>query len=140
MAWIAELRDEHRALEQLASALLVIAAAPVPDPASVAALRWGMACRLHDHCAREERYIYHPLIDSDVPALARAGERSHRAFGGIAEMFGRFVADWPVERIAREWRGFGAEAKAVVAALRARIAEEERELYPLVTGSMRQVA
>lgn len=109
--------------------MLDIVANHMPDPASVAATRWRMAQELFDHCAREDLTIYEPLIlsgDAAVIATAWAYRREH---GGLAEMFGRYVADWPVVRIGREWEAFRAETREIMTRLSNRILSEERELY-----------
>jgi iron-sulfur cluster repair protein YtfE (RIC family) len=126
---IAELCGEHRQLEEQASQLMEIAGAAVPDPATVAMIRWRLAQALSDHCAREDRAIYDNMLasgDVSATAIAWAFRREH---GALAESFGRYIGAWPVDRIAREWARFRVDTHAVLEALADRIACEEDVLY-----------
>jgi hypothetical protein len=129
MQAIADLCSEHRLLEEQAARLAHIAAAAVPDPAAIAVVRWRMAQALADHCAREDRMIYEGLLTSgDVAATAIAWAYRHE-HSTLTERFGRYVADWPVKRVAREWEAFRAETREVLDALADRILSEEHVLY-----------
>ncbi|MEI9926792.1 MAG: hypothetical protein WDN44_02635 [Sphingomonas sp.] len=65
-----------------------MAAARVADPAAVAGLRWSLAQALFDHGASEP----------------------------VRAAFARYIADWSMGRVGAEWRCFGDETKAVLAA------------------------
>jgi hypothetical protein len=132
MELIAELCGEHRQLEAQASRLMDIVSAEVPDPATIAMVRWRMAQALSDHCAHEDLAIYDWLLasgDVSASAVAWAFQREH---GALVELFGRYIVSWPVERIAREWDAFRVDTHGVVEALADRIACEEEILYPQV--------
>ncbi|NML07544.1 hemerythrin domain-containing protein [Sphingomonas sp. G-3-2-10] len=126
---IKQLCDEHRELEAQARQMLDIVAITMPDPASIAAKRWRMAQELFEHCAREDLAIYEQLILSgDAVAIATAW-KYRREHGGLGQMFGRYIADWPVVRIGREWEAFREETREIMTRLANRIQSEERELY-----------
>jgi hypothetical protein len=129
MTTIRQLCDEHRELEAQARQMLDIVANAMPDPASIAATRWRMGQELFEHCAREDLAIYDKMILSgDAVAIATAWSY-RREHGGLGEMFGRYIADWPVVRIRREWETFRAETVEIMTRLANRIVSEERELY-----------
>jgi len=129
MTSIRALRAEHRELEEQAATLLRVVQNLVPDSAAVAVLRWRMARKLSDHCAREDHAVYARIIASgDAPATAIAW-RYHEEHGQISPDFSRYIATWPVDRIAREWEAFRAETEAVVRNLNSRIVLEEQVLY-----------
>lgn len=129
MTSILDLRIEHRELEEQAAALLRVVHNLVPDPAGVAMLRWRMAQLLSDHCVREDRVVYERLVASgDASAIAIAW-RYRQEHGRLAPDFSRYVAAWPVERVAREWMAFRAVTEAVVMSLNSRILMEEQVLY-----------
>ena len=127
---IQELCAEHRALEVHAAQLLEIVAAPVPDAAAVAALRWGMAQALLDHCNREDRLIYDRLLASGDAIATNIAWRYRQEHGLLGPTFANYIAAWPVGRINREWARFRAETEALMASLAARIEREEQALYP----------
>jgi hypothetical protein len=50
--------------------------------------------------------------------------------GHVADAFAAYDARWTAERAAADWPGFCDETRAVLGAVGARIAREDRELYP----------
>jgi hypothetical protein len=140
MTAIRELCAEHRVLEEHTLMLLRIASNEVADPAAVAMLRWRLARALGDHCAREEREVYDPLLtsrDSSAIAVARHYRREH---GQVAASFTRYIAAWPIERIGREWSRFRVETEKVVLGLANRALLEEQILYPHIERVTRRRA
>ena len=131
MPQIAGLIAEHRILEGEAARLVAIVAGRVPDGAAVAAVRWRMAEALLDHCAREDRLVYDALLNAEDPVAADLAWRYREDHGAIGAAFTRYVTEWPVSRVAREWDRFREETHAIVAMLAERMAREETILYPL---------
>lgn len=129
MDLIAELLDEHRELQGQAARLLHAISADVPDPAGVAVVRWQFAQTLFDHCSREDRTIYDRLLASGDVTATTIAWRYRQEFGELAQRFARYISEWPVDRIAREWGSFGGETRAVLAILGSRIEREEEVLY-----------
>ncbi len=121
---------EHRELEDAAARLARIVDAAVPDAAAVAAVRWNMAAALLDHCANGDRQVYERLVVSGDGAAIAAAWRFRQEHGETAESFRRYVQQWPVARITREWREFQAETRLVLSQLAACIAMEEAVLHP----------
>ena len=126
---ISELCSEHRLLEEQAEQLGRIVTSQVPDSAAVAVIRWRMAQALADHCAREDHVIYDRLLSSGDVAATAVAWAYRREHGAIAERFNRYVAEWPVKRVGREWEAFRAETRKVLSALADRILSEEEVLY-----------
>lgn len=124
-----ELRNEHRQLEDKAGQLLQILDNSVPDPASVAVVRWGIAQQLSDHCAREDRGIYDRLLASGDAAATAVAWSYRQVHGTLVPEFSRYISEWPVDRIAREWKAFGNATRAMLGALAQRIESEESVLY-----------
>lgn len=130
MTSIPDLRAEHRELEYLAATMIRVVRNLVPDPASVAVLRWRLAAKLADHCAREDQAVYAMLVASgDAPAVELAW-RYRAEHARLASDFTTHIAAWPIDRIAREWEAFRAETEMVARILSERIALEEGMLYP----------
>ncbi|MEN3748144.1 hemerythrin domain-containing protein [Sphingomonas sp. HF-S3] len=132
MPILAKLRDEHRVLETDINRMLEIVANPAPDAASIAAIRWRLAQALFDHCAQEDRAIHDRLAQSGDATAIAACRDYRREHGAMGERFGRYIADWPIERISRDWETFGAETRAMARRVADRIAVEETSLYPLL--------
>lgn len=126
---ILDLCAEHRELEAQAGMLLRVVQNSTPDTAAVAVLRWRMAQRLSDHCEREDRAIYETLVASGDAAATAIAWRYRQEHGQLSRDFSRYVAAWPVDRVASEWAAFRGETEKVVAGLHSRILLEEQELY-----------
>lgn len=129
MALIAELCAEHRALEEQARHLLAIVESDIPDTAAVAALRWGLAQMLGDHCAREDYLVYDTLLACGDAVATRIAWAHRQEHGGLRAAFFAYAAAWSVERMAQEWLLFRAETRAIIAQLARRIEQEETALY-----------
>jgi hypothetical protein len=127
---IQTLKDEHRALLELRSQMLaLIDDADRPSP-QIASLRWRFSRVLLTHLAREDTHLYPPLRAAGDPKLAALAVRYERDMGDIAPLWQAFIADWPSDRIAREWSVFQQAARLILEALHTRIICEERDLYP----------
>lgn len=129
MISISELCDQHRRLEALATQLLAIVSAPVPDAAAVAGLRWRMARALLDHCRGEDEAVYDRLAFSGDVTAAALAERYRDEFGALSTAYGQYLSDWNVDGMNRNWIGFRTDTQVMMAALGARIEAEEHELY-----------
>ncbi|MBT2186943.1 hemerythrin domain-containing protein [Sphingobium nicotianae] len=123
------LKAEHAALMDLRARLLNLLDGP-PDPAVVTQLRATMNRILLSHLAKEDAHLY-PYLKRD-PETAPVAERFERELGGLALSWGALMTDWTPERIATDWRGFGATARPVLDMLAERARREEEELYPLL--------
>lgn len=129
MERIEELLDEHRRIEERMAELLRVVDARVPDAATVAMLRWDLVGALAEHHAREDRWICARVIHSSDTLAARAAWHHRRTAGTVRDGVMRFVAEWPVARVAAQWTPFGAAMREMLALLAERIAWEERELF-----------
>jgi hemerythrin-like domain-containing protein len=128
---IEQLCDEHRELAELSAELLRIVDGHAPDAAAVASIRWEMCRAITDHCALEDQAVYSPLITSGHGAACRMAWRFRSEFGNIGEEFRLYIGAWPVDRISRDWTGFGAVTRVLLGLLAERIKREEHELYPM---------
>ncbi|WP_052508078.1 hemerythrin domain-containing protein [Sphingomonas hengshuiensis] len=129
MASITEFCAEHRELERQARMLLDVVALEIPDPASVAALRWGFAQTLRDHCAGEDYAIYDVLLASGDVAATRTAWAQRQEHGALSAAFATYIAQWSVGRMASEWPLFCAETRAMLARMLDRIESEETILF-----------
>jgi hypothetical protein len=129
VAPISELCAEHRQLEEHARHLLEIVVAPVPDAAAIAGMRWTMAQALYDHCAREDGEVYQLIFASGDVAATRVAWAYRQEHGRLGPAFGRYITDWPVARINREWDAFRIDTLAILDRLAMRISSEEATLY-----------
>lgn len=126
------LRDEHTALATLSQYLLdLVAAAEPPRPTEIEAVRGLFRDTLVRHLKCEDWALYPRLRDSGDPALADLAQLFVAEIGTLADEYARYDGLWPTGRIAAEWPRFRRETRAILAALRRRMAREERELYPV---------
>lgn len=131
------LKAEHAALLDLRAQLLTVLAG-APNVARAASLRLTVNRILLSHLAKEDAHLY-PYLKRN-PITAPVAERFERELGGLADCWRGFMSDWPNERIASDWTGFGAAARTVLDALAERARREEEELYPLLVVSQQDAA
>lgn len=137
---IEQLLEEHRTLKAMGERLRQVVAAYEPDAATVATLRWQLCRVLVDHCIAEDRAIYELLITSGDPEAVLLTLDLRDEVGCIDRDFRSYVADWPIDRIIREWDVFRAHTNALLERLTCRIAREEREVFPKVSRISRRKA
>lgn len=125
------LRAEHVALATLSGFLLELVAAPEPPrPTELAAVRGMLRDTLVRHLKCEDWALYPRLKMSGDPDLAKLARDFVGEMGHVADAFTAYDAGWSAERAAADWPGFCDETRAVLGAVEARIAREDRELYP----------
>lgn len=140
MDLVAQLRDQHRAIEQDAAQFLRIVDRAVADPAAVAALRWRLVRALAVHCTLEDGAIYDRIFASGDPAAIAVAQRLRQSHETLCAAVRAFAFDWSVERIAGEWSAFQHEARTLLAALAERLGEEEATLYPHIERILTRAA
>ena len=122
-------KAEHVALIDLCGTLLDTLQGP-PDYLAASMMQQKINRLLVSHLAKEDEHLY-PALKRD-PRTAATATRFEQELGGLATVWRGFMRDWPQDRIARDWGGFGAETRQVLAALAERARREEEELYPLL--------
>ena len=130
MIVLAELLGEHQELERLADGFKAIVRAPVPDAAAVAAVRWQLVRAFIDHWEREDRLVYDLLLASGDARATALTWAFRQEFGTLREEMRRYVTEWPVDRISREWQAFQEHTFGLATRVDARREQEEKQLYP----------
>jgi len=130
--------QEHDHLDDLSIALKGAVGAN-RDLATILKIRSDLSLLLETHLAREDRFLYEPLLEREADDLARAVDAFHRTFAELATDWADYLRGWDPDAIASDPEGFAGETLHIVARLRARIAEENRLLYPraLIEGHIR---
>lgn len=125
------LRAEHAALATLSQIMAKIVRAPVPPrPTELLAVRAMLRDTLLRHLKCEDWVLYPRLKASGDADLVDMAQAFVAEMGHIAGDFAVYDERWTTERVEREWADFRRETLAILAALAARIAREEGELYP----------
>lgn len=125
-----DLRSQHQALGVTARHL-IRAVENDSVQQSVGTLRWQLARQLMSHLALEDR-IFYPAMQRLTEERARSTAlRLQAEIGTLAQDFSAYMYRWSDDRVAREWPLFCAETREILAALAARMEQEERLLYPL---------
>lgn len=126
-------RKQHREILELARRLEALLG---EQPANANALRQvlsELATKVTMHLAMEDRALYPLLAGSRNPATSQLATQFQQSMGGLFDAFVAFDRRYAVVKsIATGQAEFIAEARAVLAALSARIDHEEQELYPLL--------
>lgn len=126
------LRAEHSALLTLARFLTEFIDAPQPPRATeLAAVRGMLRDTLVRHLKCEDWALYPRLKASGDPALMELSSEFVGEMGHIADDFAAYDKKWTPAGIEAAWPDFCTETRAILAALGARIAREDRDLYPV---------
>jgi CheY-like chemotaxis protein len=132
---IRHFRHQHRELLELADRLTRILGRPSETDAEEMRLAIErLAAHVRHHLDAEDHGLYVELRrspDQNARLLASSFEAQ---MGDLAGTFAAYVKAWSRKHIQSDPRGFDAATRAMVAALRTRIDQEERLLYPLADG------
>ncbi|HEX7874987.1 MAG TPA: hemerythrin domain-containing protein [Sphingobium sp.] len=136
---INELRRQHQELSTIAKEILR-AVQDEDRPQSVGPIRWHLARQLMSHLALEDR-IFYPAMQrlSDKPART-AAQQLRSQVGTLAQDFSTYMHRWNDDKVARQWAEFCADTRKIMAALRTRVDQEERLLFPLAEAAERNAA
>lgn len=127
-----ELKRAHDVLLSCLDELERLTLDPLPDRAKLANIRWKLS-----KASAERR----KLVDAACDFLAINGANSidRSRVAALREDIAESVAAssthvrrWPVDQVLADWDGYRAASAALRKAMRARILQEQRALYPLL--------
>lgn len=121
---------EHRAIQPLLAQFKAVLMQPPGEAAQVAAVRWRLLRALLDHFEHEDRDVCGSLIASGNARAGQAALRFRQSFGSLRDIVLEYQADWPSDRIGRDWPGFCDASHALLATVEQRVQSEETDLYP----------
>lgn len=127
------LREAHRELLQLIETMKpqLIPSALQRDANQARALLSMLAGKLTVHLAMEDHALYPRLATHSNQDVRKLAEQLKQEMGGIAAMFKDYVARWPTaESIQADSSGFVNKTRQIFAALEARIALEDAQIFP----------
>lgn len=125
---------QHIEIERLAADLhrLLDATTLAADPAPARRAMATLTGRLRIHSAMENEALYPRLFTCGDPVVERKARELFDSFGDVYEGLAHHVKRWSeADAIGREPALFADETRVVLSRLRARIARENAELYPL---------
>ena len=131
-----ELRRQHQELSLIAHQLLQ-AVEDSEVQQSVGVIRWQLARQLMSHLALEDRLFY-PAMQRLADDQARSTAQQLQAdMGMLAQNFSTYMQRWNDDQIARHWADFCTDTRVILSALKTRMEQEERLLYPLAEAARR---
>lgn len=125
---------QHAEIERLATDLgrLLDPRALAADPAPARRALATLAGRLRIHSAMENEALYPRLFTCGDPVVERKARELFDSFGDVYDALSAHVKRWSeAETIGRDAATFAEETRGVLGRLRARIAREDAELYPI---------
>lgn len=126
-----ELKRAHAALLSCLDELERLTLDPVPDRAKLADTRW----RLSKASAERRRLVDAACDLLMISALSndRAGVRALREHGAEhVAASSSHVRRWSIDQALADWDGYRAASTMMRKAMRARMLQEQRTLYPLL--------
>lgn len=127
-----QLRAEHAELARLTFSFERLIALPSPPPpVDLFELRQTFSKKLFAHLMAEDWMLYPELLRSHDPAVALKAQEFMDEMGGLVDAYKAWSNAWPAGAVKDNWKGFAAETRDLLDALKLRIARENRELYPM---------
>ncbi len=128
------LTELHQAHEHVLAALAdleTLTAAPEPDSAALAGVRWKLS-RASSQRRRLVEQACADLLDRASPVEAEGVRTLKQGIGALQSASSRHVGTWTLARVVEDWAGYRAASEEMRARMRERIATEKRVLYPLL--------
>lgn len=88
--------------------------------------------KLTVHLAMEDKAVYPALARHADPRVRQVAQKYATEMGGLVNTVKDYLAHWQAKRIEADPQGFAQATQGVFSALAARVAAENKELYPLV--------
>ena len=138
MRSIARVREGHQEIAELSTQIRKIIQNEVADSAAVTAFRWRMYRLLADHWALEDQAVFHRSMACGEARLTALALRFREDMVPLARRFRTSIAEWPVERINRDWTTYGRVVAELLDALEQWIRFEDQLLLPLLEAHLQQ--
>jgi hypothetical protein len=127
------LREDHGKLDDLLGRLGDMLARPKPPPAlELFGLRCDVARLMFAHFQMQDHLLYPTLLARREPGVAEAAQILHEEIADLATSYFSHLDKWEPQAIDRDWDTYQVEAADLLARVRARMAREHAELYPLL--------
>jgi hypothetical protein len=126
-------RDQHAKLRELADELTKqIGPETAENAATIRNLLSKMTGVLAVHLAAKDHVLYPQLIADSRPHVPVLAKKFKREMGEMKKTFLDYAKRWSRSAIAEHAYSFAQETNRVIPALVDRIADEERDLFPVV--------
>jgi hypothetical protein len=123
---IDRLKRDHLHIAGLAAQVEACLAEEEPPLARLGNARWVLARALFAHIAAEDGIVA-PRLDEVDPEWRHRARREGKP---LRQRLHEHIARWGTPQIVADWQGYRADEARLLAALRARFAFEESELFP----------
>jgi hypothetical protein len=131
---LAELRDAHAEIIAWIDELEILTSFETPDRVQLTGVRWRLSQASRRRSDIIERNVYRTLLNG-TDGHARDELLKLKAIGvELRQYSARHVDEWTIEKIVEDWPGYRQASFAMRNSMRARIDEERRILYPLLSG------
>ncbi|MGZ8998688.1 MAG: hemerythrin domain-containing protein [Allosphingosinicella sp.] len=127
------LHDDHDRLDDLLGRLAEMLDRPKPPPAlELFSLRCDIARLMFAHFQMQDHILYPALLERREAGIAEYGQVLHEQIGELAAAYFSHLDKWEPQAIERDWARYQVESAVLLKRVRAQIAQEHVELYPLL--------
>ncbi|SDC04594.1 hypothetical protein SAMN05444678_101212 [Sphingomonas sp. YR710] len=131
---LAELRDAHAEIVAWIDELELLTSFEMPDRVQLTGVRWRLSQASRRRSDIIESNVYRALL-SGADGAEREQLLKLKAIGvELRQYSARHVNEWTIEKIVEDWPGYCRASLAMRNSMRARIEEERRVLYPLLSS------
>lgn len=131
MLEIEQLIQEHKAMDELAQALLTLVKSPDPHVEKAFSIVRRLSAYLDEHLAAGRNLLYANHSAAVPGRLDEEAAAFERALTDLKEDWALYLHEWIPDNIGIDWRNFSHATQWIINRLRERIAQESDILYPL---------
>lgn len=132
-ARLATLLDEHARIREMADSLETIIHGRRPEDATAFwRLRWSLLSLILQNLRHEQTHVIDVLRGDPRPGVAAIAERFEADLADFSKRYLDHIIRWDSDEGMVEWTRYGDQAQPLLEVLRARMAREEQELFPLL--------
>jgi hypothetical protein len=130
---VAQLLGEHRRILVVVGGLEALVAGPRPDRVDrLSTKRWAFTRDLLLHFSHVETWVHAPLLADRRDGVARAAALSREQTVTLVRDFEHHAARWHGFPAPAQWGEYALVIDHLMGRIRARLAWQERSLYPLL--------
>ena len=131
-ALAAELDDVNQHFQAAMYALESALRSDTPDLLDIGKRRIALARAASARLRFIDARLYPALVAGPTPAHAAAARTLRARISALFAASNRHIGEWSGQRVASDWPGYRDATRAMTAEVKALLAMERREIYPLL--------
>ncbi len=138
MSNVDKLKKQHSDILALIQQIDTLAGQDLKNNAKEIAFQINsLSGKLKMHLMSEDQFLYPSLMNSENSSVKNTAQKFNQEMGGLADKLGQFVQNFnTASKILQNEGTFTVEAKKMFQLIIDRTNREDRQLYPLIDGTL----